>query len=304
MISIGNMVLMGLTVVVLLGALLGGVLYLRAHAENWFSGLIGGLLSYMTFGYIFYILVLFLIGKIAPLNGYFEEHRLRYEAVSMFFSFVFEALAIIFGVKLLLVYNRRRNAETHLGHIIGFALGVYAFNLLVGQLLSYCTNYIMYAQNLNAVGIDKMVETMMQENEGVDEETVRTFLASVINDKPAEYLLAGISNVLKMISQMSVAALAYGVFKEKLPKICLSVGVLFTGAFYLPNLLSLKVEFPFYVSLIFLLLLLAGTAYYTLRMVKEKMPEELNALSKERKKAHEALPPEQPKMPKIVMPKD
>lgn len=304
LVSLTNMILMGVTIVILLGALLGAILYMNAHAQGWFSGLVGGLLCYMFFGYILYVLSLFAMGKIAPIAVYFENHLLQYEAVAQFLHFAFELLAIILGMKLLFVYNSRRGVKNTLAMAVAFGIGVYALNIIIGQMLSTCVQFITYARGLNDAGIETVVKTIMEENAGVAEEDVRMFVQSVIETDGWDYVIAAISCVLKALVQVACSVLAYGVFKKKLEKKHLLTLCGLCALFYLPNIVSLKLSLNAWVALALCAVIAAFSMFVMFFLIEKKMPEEKASLSKENKKHYreEESKPKMPKMPKIKMP--
>lgn len=302
MVSTLTMVLMGAVILILLGALLGGILYMNAHSGGWFIGVVAGLLCYMLFGYILYVLVLFGMGQISALTEYFNEHALQYEGVAQILHFAFELLALILGIKFLLIYNKRRGAETTMAMAVAFGIGVYAFNVIIGQMLSTSVQFITYARGINDAGIETVVKTIIEENDGVKEEDVRAFVQSVIDTNGWDYVTAALSCVLKGIVQVVCSVLAYGVFKKKLEKKYLFAVAGICALFYVPNIVSLKLNMSSWVGLILCFVIAAFSFFVMWKVIQDKMPEEKESLSAENKKHYRQQKNQPPKMPKIKMP--
>ena len=308
-----TLIIQGLAMVLMIAAVIAGFIMIRRHCVNWGSSILAGAGAYMLFSLVVYYLVFFGLSRIPGISEKFSSSAMLFVILSLVIGTVCDFLAVYLGMKYVVSQNTKRNMYYDLGTPAAFALAMYGVSLFIGipnslipAPLSSSGGGIFYFFSLflavNSAGFDALVTSLVQN--GAAQADAITWLSACIDQTLWVYIFEMFFVIARFVFFLCASVIAYGVLREKLEKKYIGFIAAYVFLALLPIVLAnigLNVIICTAMSIVFA----AAVFYYTLRIVKQKMPEELERVSHKIENRNNRRDQDKQKpMPKIVMPKD
>lgn len=307
----GDMKVPGMTIAVLIFSILlliafgvAAFLLLKDRTFGWQQPLLVSAIAYILFTSLLYMGVLVGISNIPPLEARFNENMNLYATISIIWAILMELAAMYFGYRFIVKRMQKSHGRVNLAVPLGMGVGFYVMGILISSELSNFLYYIMYAVNVNSVGLDAMVTSMVEQGADVREATEAVI--GFASQSPMLFLMDALSYVFKAVVETGGLIAIYGVLTEKLEKKWLIFGFGIVPLYFIPNVIAtFWPESPIWLRLLIVLLIVAGAVYASIYMVKKYMPEDVNMLKHSIRRdggGSRKNKQQPPRMPKIVMP--
>ena len=288
-----TLIFQGIAMALLVAAIIAGFILVKRHCVNWGYSIMTGAAAYMLFSLVVYYLVFIGLSLIPGVRDKLSNDKN-----------LFVILSMIVGL---------RNAYYDLGTPAIFALAIYAVSLFIGipnsilpASLSSSGGGLFYFFSLfstvNTVGFDTLITNLAQN--GVSSAEAVEWLAACINQSVWTYVFELFFVLSRLVFFLCASVLAYGVLREKLEKKYMGMIAAYIFLSLLPVALA-SFGLHAIICTAMAIVFAAAVFYYTLRIVRQRMPEELERVSHKiennnnRRNQNKNKP-----MPKIVMPKD
>ena len=298
--------------VLLIAVIIAGFILVKRHCVNWGYSIMTGAAAYMLFSLVVYYLVFIGISLIPGGRDKLSTDQTFYVLVAFIVGLICDCLSVYLGMMYVVAQNRKRDAYYDLGTPAIFALAIYAVSLFIGipnsllpASLSSSGGGLFYFFSLfstvNTVGFDTLINNLAQN--GVSSADAIEWLAACINQSAWTYVFEGFFVISRFVFFLCSSVIAYGALREKLEKKYLGLIAAFIFLSLLPMVLA-SFGLHTIICLAMSVVFAAAAFYYTLRIVKQQMPEELERVSHKIENNNKRNQNKNKPMPKIVMPKD
>ena len=311
-VPMGTLVFLVIGMVLLLAVVIAGFILIKRHCVNWGFAIMSGAAAFMLFSYIVYNAVFIGLGLIPGVREQLSGSGTLILILFLVFCTICDFLTVFLGMKYVANTNAKRDMYYDLGTPAIFALAIFTVSILLeipnsltSAPLSGFFNFFTLFTTVNTVGFDPFVTNLVQN--GVNQAEIVEQLAGYMTQSLWSYVFEVVFAISRLAFFLCSTVLMYGVIREKLEKkyIGLMAALIFISL--LPKELAYH-GLNIIICMALSIVLAAAAFYYTLRIVKEKMPEELdrvsrkidNSSSSRRRGGQDRNKP----MPKIVMPKD
>ena len=308
-----TLILQGVAMAVLIAAIIVGFIMVRRHCVNWGYSIMTGAAAYMLFSLVVYYLAFLGLSLIPGVREKLSTSTALFVILSMVIGLICDFLTVFLGMKYVVYQNQKRNAYYDLGTPAIFALAIYAVSLFIGipnsilpASMSSSGGGLYYFFSLfttvNTVGFDTLINNLAQN--GVNSAEAIEWLAACIDQSAWTYVFELFFALSRLVFFLCSSVIAYGVLREKLEKKNLGLIAAFIFLSLLPVVLA-SFGLHTIICTAMAIIFAAAVFYYTLRIVKQKMPEELERVSHKIDNSNNRRNQNKNKpMPKIVMPKD
>ena len=308
-----TLIFQGIAMALLVAAIIAGFILVKRHCVNWGYSIMTGAAAYMLFSLVVYYLVFIGLSLIPGVRDKLSNDKNLFVILSMIVGLICDFLSVFLGMKYVVYQNQKRNAYYDLGTPAIFALAIYAVSLFIGipnsilpASLSSSGGGLFYFFSLfstvNTVGFDTLITNLAQN--GVSSAEAVEWLAACINQSVWTYVFELFFVLSRLVFFLCASVLAYGVLREKLEKKYMGMIAAYIFLSLLPVALA-SFGLHAIICTAMAIVFAAAVFYYTLRIVRQRMPEELERVSHKiennnnRRNQNKNKP-----MPKIVMPKD
>lgn len=307
----GNMILMGLSMVIIIGVLIAGIVLLRNHIPEWVHSLLVGFVAFLAIGYLLWTLAIQGLLAIPAVSDYSKAHEFRFNIIVQLIGFIMEAGGIFGGLFYLLRSKKKRQEYPYIGDALSFAFAGFLSAILIQPVLLNAFTYLSQALQINRDSFDASVNALILNGE--TQENAIEYLLMVVRYDATPDLLEAIRIVLKTGTLLAVSAITYGILTERIEKKYSVLAVVLLFLSYVPYLLALVFhgtpENPSAYNRTLQIVCQAAVTVISLfalwLIATRKMEGDMRMLRsysrKEEKRKEEAM---QHKMPKITMPKD
>lgn len=308
-----NIVLEGLALILLVGAVVAGILLLRNHVRQWLYPFGIGLVFHLVFRYTLFnqrfglmrILFGFLAAKVPFLQG-------QDTLLSIILS-VLDVAATILAVFLALAYWKKAVLKDHrpfsLGGAIALGFSAYVVNLIASGYLSQFYGMITNSQMINMNGFDSVLQSYLSQTNGLDREEIIEQLTQLTDSNVwifIKYLLGALVLIFEGFVPIAVSVLRYGVMSEQLKKKWNYAAVALPVLSIALPLVQTFTDFDFfaYIAIGYSVLVAAVSVWLVIYLSKKYMEKEWSRMGYTRKMQKQDEEKAKNKMPKIEMPKD
>lgn len=303
-----------ITLVLLIGAGIAGVLLIRHHVEHWVFPLIIGLafnvfFQFMLFNQRFGLMIIgysILLSRVE----FFQTHEVLSNILLILIEAGFVFLALIFGMRYWKKSAAKENRPFTLGGAIAFGFSFFLITLLTSDYIMIVYQQLNMGIAINSQGFGDLVRMYIDPESGIDEATAVSYLLPLTENRPAEYVglaLEAVIMILEGLAPLAASILFYGVSSGALKKQWTFASAGLVLMVFLPTILTLLIgDSPagIYIELAYGLVL-GGISVLTILYVSANfMAEEWKALGYTRTMRRRDEEKKRKKIPKIVMPKD
>ncbi len=307
-----NIIFEGLTMILLLGAALAGILLLRHHVKKWLYPLVVGVIFNLVFQYVLYNQRFGLMNLgfsfLAEKVEFFRNQSVLFGMIFHIIHAGFVFLTIVLGVAYWKKSALRDARPFSLGGAMAFGFSFYIVSLFTNEYLMSMYELLTQSQMINSYGFDEVIKDYVAN--GIEEDVVVNYLLSLTENNPAVFItfaLNALVMILGAFSTIAASVLFYGYRAGKLEKKWIFVSAGFCLAGFLPSIIVTATdEFSafIYIELAYMLILTAVSILVVYYVSTHFMPEEWKALGYTRTMQKRDAEKEKNKIPKIVMPKD
>ncbi len=296
-----SIIAVGVGIAILLAAMIVGVILIRRRTRNFGYSVLTGIAAYITFCYLFYVAIFFLLGKIGSVKAFFDANPETSALIQLIAGLILEALAIFVGVLVIRKLNGRSGRKTDISVALGFGLAFFIATLIVNNVLTTNFEYILACVSINRMGFDEAVTLMVQN--GLTEEAAIESVYGMCVQPWYLYLVDGLSYVIKAVLLLSVTIIVYGVQTRQLSKYFYFAAFGLEIVYYVPGLFKSETTAAGLIRFGTSLLIAAYAFRLAVRLTKRYMPMDYRILKRAEKpeKPKDDNKPQE-KMPKIVMP--
>lgn len=286
------LVFMGISLVLILAVPIVLFFYIKKRFKLNPRALLNGVLVYMAACMLLPQLISIGLAMIPGLGDTLKSNATLAGVVMGLVIAALQMAGLLLGAKYLM---KNAGFGSYLFYGLGFTV-LEAFMQTATNLFSY----LSLAMSVNQVGTAQLIQEVQESNPEQSEEAVKA-LYDFIGAPAVNYLSYGLDSTLKVIFILCVAVLIYAVSKKIGPKYLTLLVLGFIFLFNVPNLLfQAGLYSSMWVAEAMYLVITAGCAYFTYRLVKGSMPDELKNLTR---KIDKYTPP-QKKFPKFNIPRD
>ena len=307
-----NIIMEGLTLILLIGAAFAGILLLRHHVKKWIFPLVVGVVFNLIFQYILFNqrfgLLIIGFSYLSANVEFFQNQSVLFNMLLMVLQAGFTFLTIVLGVAYWKKFGARDGRPFTLGGAMAFGFSFYIVSLFTNDYVMSMYELLTQSQIINSYGFEEVLKDYIAN--GYEEEIVLNYLLSLTDDNPIAYVhfaLEALIMIFGAFTTIAASVLFYGYRSGALEKKWILVSVTFCLASFVPTILVLLTgEFPayIYIELAYSILLAAASAFTVYYVSTHFMPEEWKALGYTRTMQKRDEEKEKNKIPKIVMPKD
>lgn len=296
-----NIVMIGVSMVVLIAALIVSFILLRNRTHNWGTGLIVGITAYLV-RYLSYYLMMIGLDFIKPVSEFAIAHQSLVQLIIAVVLMIVQGLVVYFGMVYIYRQSGKWKQPMDISSPLAFGVGYLTAWLLVGQEISYFFNEIQNCISINGAGFDTMVSFLVDSGRYTEEAAVQALL-TIVDLNAFHYLMDALSTVLTAVQVACIAVVFYAVITGKAVKKWTAYGL---GFVVLANIYGITSVYVRNMVILFVLCIVvtAVILYFTIRLVKENCPDDIKMLAYTRKMQEADEEKKKKKMPKIVMPKD
>lgn len=286
------LVFMGISLVLILAVPIVLFFYIKKRFKLNPRALLNGVLVYMAACMLLPQLISIGLAMIPGLGDTLKSNATLAGVVMGLVIAALQMAGLLLGAKYLM-----KNAG--FGSYLFYGLGFTVLEAFM-QTATNMFSYLSLAKSVNQVGTAQLIQEVQESNPEQSEEAVKA-LYDFIGAPAVNYLSYGLDSTLKVIFILCVAVLIYAVSKKIGPKYLTLLVLGFIFLFNVPNLLfQAGLYSSMWVAEAMYLVITAGCAYFTYRLVKGSMPDELKNLTR---KIDKYTPP-QKKFPKFNIPRD
>ena len=298
-----TIVMIAVGALLIIAAVVAAFLIIKKHGRNWGLMLLTGLASYLIINYMISSLLMFGVQKIPGAAEYMEANPIPTSLISLLVSLILEFLSIFLGLKYGFNLYAKRNLSMDLPSVLMFGLAFLVGAVLISKQLTYSLEYILFSTQINKMGFDPAVTSMVQN--GADQDEAMNTILTIARQNSFGYLFDSLSYITRGIADTCAAVIMYGVMSEKLEKKhYVTAGVILFTVF-IPGLMGVifgdeGVALRFAVCLVYA----AGAVFVTWKLLSNHMQEDLARMKVIVEPPLKRKKEEPKKMPKINMPKD
>lgn len=307
-----NIIMEGLTLILLIGAAFAGILLLRHHVKKWLYPLVVGIAFNMVFQYIMFNQRYGLLNLgsqyLTDNVEFFQNASVLLDMVLIVLQAGFTFLTIVLGFGYWKKTAQRDNRPFSLGGAMAFGFSFYIVSLFTNEYIMAMYELLSQSQIINSYGFEEVLKDYIAN--GMEEELVLNYLLSLTADDPVAYVhfaLEALIMIFGAFTTIAASVLFYGYRSGALEKKWILASATFCLASFVPTILVLVTgRFPayIYIELAYSILLAAASAFTVYYVSTHFMPDEWKALGYTRTMQKRDEEKEKNKIPKIVMPKD
>lgn len=318
----GTTILFAAGLILLIGAAIAVIAYLRNHVKNWAYPIYAGAIFYLLFSYIIIQLLSFGISFLPPVKAYAEAHSQMappwIQMVMYGLRIVMDALAIYLGMRYFRSSAVKRRIEPVIGHAISFGVACYVAYVLVSGAVSGYFQFISIAGTIKSQGYQNVLTQLITNNSGsFTQAYFESYLNSFIQPDVWRVLFStfvnrefwgsipGIWPTLVMLAvYIASSVLVYGFQIKKLGVKWLVAAFALIAFIWIPYIPSVVLDLPAWATGVWYTALLGLAVLALWSVFKNELKDELNAFSYSRAEEQQKVYQQAHKMPKIVMPRE
>ncbi len=312
-----NMVMMGLSTVLLFVAVGFCIYYLVDRTDNWGFGLIAGVAGYLLFCSFLFALIQIGLSYLPLTKDYVNnpDNARQYGAIMAVVSVLLNCVGILLALKYVSSQMMKRGQTMTIGTPLAIGAGTLVAIMLTGGVLRNTVSLILASVGVNQMGFDEAVTTMAENLINNGQYTIEQvdlaraeatdYLHSFMMQPSFTWLLSGfVYYILFGLINACFAVILFGKMNERLENKWVLAAVGMMILYMIPHALTSYLVISNWAAVLIDLAVTAAAVYLTFRLVKEYMPDELKSLTySHRKNRNKKKDDDKPKkMPHIVMP--
>ena len=313
-----SIIMMGVASVLLLGAMVFGFLVIINRTDNWGTGLLAGIGSYLIFCYLIYMLLQLGLNTLPFTKETVQSNPEQFTSIMTILSGLLVCVAIFLALKYTFNQAMKRGKQVTIGAPLAVGVGMFTAAALLNHEISTTVQYMAMCISINQMGFDAAVtatvQSMVSGGEYALEEATKLAvdsILSVVNEPSLGFLMNALYYISIGVLETASAVLVYGYMNEKLEQKWIFVGFGGLMLSVIPNVLATLVGLPNAASVSMIVVIAAAVAFATIRLAKKYMPEDVKSLGYNHRKSSgsggfggDRKDKTPPKMPHIVMPTD